>query len=164
MDLTPPPPNTNPYRYKGEYQDAATGLHKMGARYYNPQTGNWTQQDALNTIADPARANRYAAFGDDPINNSDPSGASFLGDLVDDVTESVFATAGAVIGGVIGTAVGGPGAGTAVGAVIGGAVGGCIGGSEGDYAAALIDDEDDPSIADTGKSCGRGAVAGLIQF
>ena len=71
----------NPYRYKSEYEDTATGLYKMGARYYNPATGNWTQRDNLNAIGDPNNANRYAAFGDDPINAADPSGKSFLDDL-----------------------------------------------------------------------------------
>ena len=71
----------NPYRYKGEYEDTATGLYKMGARYYNPATGNWTQRDSLNTIADPNNANRYAAFGDDPINSADPSGKNAFSDF-----------------------------------------------------------------------------------
>jgi uncharacterized protein RhaS with RHS repeats len=29
----------NPWRYTGQYQDLATGLYKMGARYYQPELG-----------------------------------------------------------------------------------------------------------------------------
>lgn len=42
-----------------------------GARWYNPITGTWTQQDTLDAPLDPANANRHAYAGDDPINNLD---------------------------------------------------------------------------------------------
>ncbi len=29
----------NQWRYTGQYQDASTGLYKMGARYYQPELG-----------------------------------------------------------------------------------------------------------------------------
>jgi RHS repeat-associated protein len=102
--------NANPYRYKGEYQDTATGLYKMGARYYNPTIANWTQRDSRNTIGNPNRANRYAAFGDDPVNNFDPSGSDFLDDVGDFFTEDIPDAAeeigeglqvGAAIGGLV---------------------------------------------------------------
>jgi RHS repeat-associated protein len=35
----------NPWRYTGQYQDITTGLYKMGARYYQPELGRWTQPD-----------------------------------------------------------------------------------------------------------------------
>jgi RHS repeat-associated protein len=35
----------NPWRYAGQYQDISTGLYKMGARYYQPELGRWTQRD-----------------------------------------------------------------------------------------------------------------------
>ncbi len=58
----------NPYRYASGYSDDTTGLIKFGARYYNPQAGQWTQLD-------PSGKNPgYAYAGDDPINASDPSG------------------------------------------------------------------------------------------
>ena len=34
---------TQPYRYAGAYLDTATNLYKMGARYYDPATGRFTQ-------------------------------------------------------------------------------------------------------------------------
>jgi RHS repeat-associated protein len=35
----------NPWRHTGQYQDAAGGLYTMGARYYQPELGRWTQPD-----------------------------------------------------------------------------------------------------------------------
>ena len=72
----------NPYRYKGEYLDPSTGIYKMGLRYYDPRQGRFTQQDILVSIGDPGNANRYAAFGDNPVSNADPTGASILGDVL----------------------------------------------------------------------------------
>ncbi len=68
----------NPYRYKGEYLDRTTGYYKMGMRYYDPKQGRWTQQDSIEVVGDPARANRYAFVGGDPVNRFDPTGQSFL--------------------------------------------------------------------------------------
>jgi len=64
----------NPYAFKGGLQDRATGFVKYGQRWYNPVTGTWTQQDTLDSPLDAGNANRYAYAGDDPVNNSDPSG------------------------------------------------------------------------------------------
>ncbi len=69
----------NPYRYAGGYTDTTTGLIKYGARYYNPTLGRWTQLDALTSLLDFTNGNRYAYAGDDPINNSDPSGHCIFG-------------------------------------------------------------------------------------
>ncbi len=64
----------NPYRFHGEYLDAATGNYKIGMRYYQPITGRWTQQDSIEVLGDPAAGNRYTYVGDDPINYRDPTG------------------------------------------------------------------------------------------
>jgi RHS repeat-associated protein len=60
----------------GGIKDVNRGLVHFGARWYDPTTGTWTQQDTLDSPLDPANANRYAYAGDDPINASDPTGAS----------------------------------------------------------------------------------------
>jgi RHS repeat-associated protein len=70
----------NPYRFKGEYLDTASGLYKIGARYYDPATGRWTQQDTIEHLGDPARGNRYLYAGGDPINRTDPTGFAFWDD------------------------------------------------------------------------------------
>lgn len=64
----------NPYLFKGGIQDRTTGWVHFGARWYDPATGRWTQQDTLDNPLNPANANRYAFAGDDPINNLDPTG------------------------------------------------------------------------------------------
>ena len=72
----------NPYLFGGGLQDRASGLVKFGQRWYDPSTGSWTQQDALNAPLDPANADRYAYASDDPINNSDPTGEFSFGDVI----------------------------------------------------------------------------------
>jgi len=64
----------NPYTFKQGLQDRSTGWVKYGARWYDPTTGRWTQQDTLDAPLDPRNANRYAFAANDPINNSDPLG------------------------------------------------------------------------------------------
>lgn len=68
----------NPYVFGGGLQDRSTGLIKFGARWYNPATGSWIQQDRLNAPLSPTNGNRYAYVGDDPVNRFDPTGADFL--------------------------------------------------------------------------------------
>jgi RHS repeat-associated protein len=64
----------NIVRYTGGAFDQATGLTKLGQRYYNPALGAFTQQDANQILANPQNGNLYAYAGDDPTNNTDPSG------------------------------------------------------------------------------------------
>ncbi len=62
----------NPYRYTGAYSDDATGLYQMGARYYQPSAGRFTQLDPMeSTIYD---GQRYAYASENPANFTDPSG------------------------------------------------------------------------------------------
>jgi RHS repeat-associated protein len=96
----------NPWRYTGQYQDASTGLYKVGARYYQPELGRWTQQDPSGQDA-----NAYLYVAGNPINFVDPSGLSetCVGETI------AGAAAGAITGAVVGAA-GGP---AAPGGVIG---------------------------------------------
>ncbi len=55
----------NPWRYTGAYLDS-TGLYKMGARYYDPARGRFTQLDPL--------GNGYVYASDNPVNFTDPTG------------------------------------------------------------------------------------------
>jgi RHS repeat-associated protein len=64
---------TNPWRFLGGlgvYWDAQTGLYKMGARYYDPSLGRFTQVDP---VAD-GSLNAYDYAGQNPINAFDPDG------------------------------------------------------------------------------------------
>ncbi|MEU1125603.1 RHS repeat-associated core domain-containing protein [Streptomyces sp. NPDC005899] len=64
----------NPYRFVGGTYDRTTGYVKFGQRWYDPTTGRFTTQDAFSFLANPARGNRYAYAGADPVNNMDPLG------------------------------------------------------------------------------------------
>ncbi|MGA5499245.1 RHS repeat-associated core domain-containing protein [Streptomyces cinereoruber] len=57
-----------PYRFAGAYLDP-TGLYKMGARYYDPHLGRFTQPDPSGQETNP-----YLYAAGDPINHTDPSG------------------------------------------------------------------------------------------
>jgi RHS repeat-associated protein len=66
-----------PFGYKGGYRtpggnkgegNVTNGLYHYGARYYDPTTGRWTQPDPASGTTD------FTFAGDDPINESDPSG------------------------------------------------------------------------------------------
>jgi RHS repeat-associated protein len=65
---------SDPYRFAGQYFDTETGLYEIGARYYAPGQGRWTQPDPINQAFDPRQAHRYAYAGDDPVNRQDPQG------------------------------------------------------------------------------------------
>lgn len=60
-----------PLRWNGQYQDAATGLYYLRARYYDPSTAQFLTVDP--NYAQTGSA--YAYADNDPINSADPSGA-----------------------------------------------------------------------------------------
>jgi RHS repeat-associated protein len=69
----------NPWRYAGYYYDTSTTLYKVGLRYYNPAVARWTQRDITDSPLDEHGWNRYIYVGDDPCNQTDPSGAVPVG-------------------------------------------------------------------------------------
>jgi RHS repeat-associated protein len=52
------------------------GLYHFGARYYDPLTATWTQQDPINQIASLAQSNHYSYVGGAPVDLTDPTGLS----------------------------------------------------------------------------------------
>jgi len=58
------------FGYAGQYTDATTGLSNMRARWYEPQTGEFTTVDP--DLAQTDQPYEYA--GDDPVNATDPNG------------------------------------------------------------------------------------------
>ncbi len=79
-----------PIRYASGYHDADSLLTRFGTRYYDPSTGRWTQMDPIGgSIANPATLNGYIYAGDDPVNNVDPEGTSFFGDVLGAVSVAV---------------------------------------------------------------------------
>nr|WP_155069221.1 RHS repeat-associated core domain-containing protein [Streptomyces taklimakanensis] len=65
---TPTETVPQPYRFTGTYLDP-TGMYKMGARYYDPNLGRFTQPDPSGQETNPYL---YAAGG--PANRIDPTG------------------------------------------------------------------------------------------
>jgi RHS repeat-associated protein len=69
VTLTSSEAATQPYRYGGGHTDTATGLIKLGYRYYDAVQGRFTQQDQSGQ-----EVNLYSYVGCNPINSSDPNG------------------------------------------------------------------------------------------
>jgi RHS repeat-associated protein len=87
---TGPTAAANAFRYAGGLFDTTTGATKFGARYYDPNTGRFTQPDPSGQEHNP-----YAYAGNNPITYSDPTGLDW-GD--------VGSWIGGVVGGVAGLA------------------------------------------------------------
>jgi RHS repeat-associated protein len=69
-----------PYGYTGQQRDAATGLYYLRARYYAPGVGRFLSRDTWPIqVDDPREINRYGYIANDPINYTDPSGYTALG-------------------------------------------------------------------------------------
>jgi len=49
-------------------------LYHYGARFYDPATATWTQQDPINQITSLTQANHYTYTGGNPIDGTDPTG------------------------------------------------------------------------------------------
>ena len=92
-----------------------TGLRYQRNRYYDPQSGQFTQQDPLGIAGG---LNLYGFAGGDPINFSDPFGLCPEGE--DDFECELFQAGMAALGATIG-AFGGGGAGALLTAASGGA-------------------------------------------
>jgi RHS repeat-associated protein len=60
---------TNPRTYAGGYNDTASSRIKLGARYYNPYRGRFTQPDPSGQ-----EQNRYLYAAANPCSNTDPTG------------------------------------------------------------------------------------------
>ena len=66
----------NPWGYAGGYTDKTTGLIKFGIRFYDAHTGRWTQATPIGgSLQEATKANPYVYADNNPINETDPSGA-----------------------------------------------------------------------------------------
>lgn len=68
--------DTNPFRYCGEYFDTVTETCFLRARWYDPTTGRFTQQDAWEfyNTEDPLSLNLYVYCFGNPVRYVDPTG------------------------------------------------------------------------------------------
>ncbi|MFJ9622235.1 RHS repeat-associated core domain-containing protein [Streptomyces sp. NPDC101181] len=89
----------------------------MGARYYDPALGRFTQADPSGQEQNP-----YLYAAGDPVNRVDPTGLYSVDDFTSDIG---FIGSAATIGGFVGGGIGSiiPGAGTVTGTLVGGLAG-----------------------------------------
>ena len=77
------------YLYNGEATDITTGLQYLRARYYDPGTGRFVQEDTvLGSLTRPLTQNLYAYCGNNPLNYIDPSGHDWWSDLGDGLSNA----------------------------------------------------------------------------
>ncbi|MDJ0358577.1 RHS repeat-associated core domain-containing protein [Paenarthrobacter sp. PH39-S1] len=147
-----------PYTFKQGLQDRTTGWVKYGARWYNPTTGRWTQQDTLDNPLDPANANRYTYAANDPINNADPTGMDFFSDFGQQFAPVIVAGAVGLLGTALGVAVDSTGIGLGITLGIGCATG---------LATVAVSDSLNGSNTSAGGylgACAGGAIIGAAGF
>ncbi|MEE6261867.1 RHS repeat-associated core domain-containing protein [Plantactinospora sonchi] len=100
-------------------------LTKFGHRWYDPNTGRFTQQDSLSFIGNPAKGNRYAYAGCNPVNYIDPTGQ----DLCMLSVQAAIWGLGAAFFGVLAATGGGIVLGVAITGAQAGAISAAMGGS-----------------------------------
>jgi RHS repeat-associated protein len=100
------------FGFKGMLYDETTGLYNARARWYQPDVGRFMSEDPAGLAGG---INQYAFAADDPINNSDPSGA-----LATDQDGSVCSINAESCGEPLETGAGG-------------GIGGAVGGDEGGF-------------------------------
>ena len=67
----------NNIKYAGYFYDAETGLYYLNARFYDPETARFIQQDTYSgNILDPLSLNLYTYAQNNPISYYDPTGHS----------------------------------------------------------------------------------------
>ena len=75
--------NSSKYLYTGKERDLSSSLYYYGARYYNPETGQFTQPDSvMGDVYDPQQLNAYSYARNNPYKYVDPSG-NFIDTILD---------------------------------------------------------------------------------
>jgi RHS repeat-associated protein len=81
----------NFYRFSGEQYDPNLGFVYLRARYMNPNSGRFMSRDSYaGSVFDPTSLHKYTYAGNNPINNSDPSGKFEIGLVTLVVIATVF--------------------------------------------------------------------------
>ena len=74
----------NPFRYRGYYFDAESGMYYLQSRYYDPEIRRFISADNIivtGTSVEYQNVNLYEYCSDNPINFQDPSGHFILSAL-----------------------------------------------------------------------------------
>lgn len=86
----------NPFRYRGYFYDAESGLYYLQSRYYNPQWGRFISADDVSYLLSESQytnGNLYVYCNNNPVMYTDPSGHFAI---------STAVIIGAIVGGLIG--------------------------------------------------------------
>ncbi|WP_308013367.1 RHS repeat-associated core domain-containing protein [Streptomyces beigongshangae] len=115
---------SQPYRFAGGHQDP-TGMYHLGARYYDPNIGCFTQPDPSGQEKNP-----YLYAEGDPVNRIDPTGLFSLMDAAEALTPLGDIKTAVEFGQAVGDGEWGQAASIGFGAAFGAAVGtACIAGA-----------------------------------
>ena len=163
--------NLNPFRYRGYFYDAETGLYFLKTRYYDPEVGRFITIDDISYI-DPETINGlnlYAYCGNNPVMNIDSNGNIFITFLL--VSIGVGLLFGGAVSGVTAYNNGERGkdlfASIVGGAILGGAMGAimAIGGAAGLASIGATITGYSLSLGTAiGASLAIGAGAGLLSY
>jgi len=84
-------------KFTGKELDEELGIYNYGARYYDPAIGKFISADSIVSSATDAQAyNRYAYVRNNPVIYTDPSGHSWLGDILDGIGDAIHAVGQAI--------------------------------------------------------------------
>ena len=76
--ISKPTDINNTFAYKGYVYDNETNNYYLNARYYDPSTARFTQEDTyFGDMSDPESLNKYVYCINDPISYEDPTGHMF---------------------------------------------------------------------------------------
>ena len=80
----------NPLRYRGYYRDSETGFYYLHSRYYDPTNHRFINADEIiDSDAGSLGLNIFLYGANNPINNSDPTGKSFIKDAIKWFAENI---------------------------------------------------------------------------
>ncbi|MBN1917558.1 MAG: RHS repeat-associated core domain-containing protein [Verrucomicrobia bacterium] len=85
----------NEFAFSTKQASLGSGLIDFGYRWYDPQTGRWTQRDPMGTIGG---ANLYMYVNGNPVNILDPYGLFGVGDVWNGIASGATSTYNAVNG------------------------------------------------------------------